>query len=146
MTTPLDYIRGLWQSLPFVRNPLGKDRSMPITNYTHPDYDTAAPKWQKVRDACGGEDAVKAQSTRYLPVPGGDSTARDPHGRERYSSYLQRAVYLNATGRTREALVGIAFANWPNVALPADMQVLKDDADGRASVSSTRLSSRCPKC
>ena len=130
MTNPLNYFRGLWQRMPFVRNFPGKDRSMPITDYAHPDYETAAPKWQKVRDACAGEDAIKAQTTRYLPFPGGDSAAREPHARERYAAYVQRAVYLNATGRTREALVGIAFANWPKVTLPTDMAVLKDDADG----------------
>lgn len=118
------YLRDLWQRMPFVRNSLGKDRNMAISDYTHPDYDAAAPLWQEVRDACAGEKAVKAQTVRYLPVPGADNS------RERYAAYLQRAVYLNATGRTREALVGIAFANWPQIKLPPSMAVLKDDADG----------------
>lgn len=94
------------------------------TDYTHPEYDNFQPLWEKVRDACAGEDTVKAAGTKYLPNP--DETSEG--SRERYERYRQRAVYLNATGRTLMGLVGIAFANWP--AITTKHKVLLTDADG----------------
>jgi len=81
-----------------------------ITEYTHPDYDRFAPLWRKVRDVCAGEDAIKACGTRYLPNPSDENDAM------RYRRYVERAVFFNATGRTLQGLIGIAFGNWPIIA------------------------------
>ena len=94
------------------------------TDYKHPDYERAAPLWEKVRDACAGEDAIKAKAEAYLPAPSEEDTG----AAKRYARYLQRAVYLNATGRTLQGLVGVAFANWPQVV--TRHKILLDDADG----------------
>lgn len=96
------------------------------TDYTHPDYDALAPKWRKVRDAVAGEDTVKAAAEAYLPRPNKFDTSTEAS--ERYRSYLQRAVYYNAVGRTLQGLVGIAFANWPQV--ETTEAYLLSDADG----------------
>src|SRR5690606_39611377 len=99
---------------------------MNITDYKHPDYIRSAPLWRKVRDACAGEDAIKAAGELYLPDPSSDRA--DPHARRRYGRYLERAVYFNATGRTLQGLVGVAFANWPRMVVPE--KYLLDDVDG----------------
>lgn len=96
-----------------------------ITDYTHPAYRDNCAKWTKVRDACAGEDAIKAKSTCYLPSP--DESRSDFYS-TRYSAYLRRAVYLNATGRTLQGLVGMAYGNWPKV--ETSYKILLDDADG----------------
>lgn len=96
------------------------------TDYTHPDYDALAPKWRRIRDAVAGEDAVKAAAEAYLPRPNKFDTS--PEAADRYDAYLQRAVYYNAVGRTLSGLVGVAFANWPEVV--TSERVLLDDADG----------------
>lgn len=67
-------------------------------------YETALPTWTKCRDAAGGSDAVKAKSVLYLPMLSGqDETDK---GKKAYTSYLTRAMYYNATGRTVEGLAG----------------------------------------
>jgi hypothetical protein len=94
----------------------------------HPDYDAAAAKWQKVEDASAGEDAVKGKAEAYLPRPNpGDKSAQNT---ERYKSYVARAVYYNATGRTLKGLVGLAFDKDPEVDLPASMEPAETDITG----------------
>jgi hypothetical protein len=95
------------------------------TDYKHPDYGRFHPLWMKVRDACNGEDAVKSKGETYLPDP---SESGASGATARYDRYLARAVYLNATGRTLQGLVGVAFANWPQVV--TKHKILLDDADG----------------
>jgi len=105
-------------------------KPMPITAYTHPEYDRFAPLWEKVSDACAGQDALKARSPLYLPDPSEGREGDRAHADARYRGYCRRAVYLNATGRTLSALVGIAYANWPRVVLPRGLNYLLEDADG----------------
>lgn len=96
------------------------------TNYTRPEYDAYLPKWTRVRDAVAGEDAVKAKTTDYLPDPD-ETNVTDPTGcNHRYKQYLRRAVYYNATGRTLSGLVGVAFANWPQIELGTHKGLLQD--------------------
>jgi hypothetical protein len=98
------------------------------TDYTHPEYKRFSPLWCKVRDACAGEDAVKAKGEKYLPSPDeGDVSATEQS--RRYSRYLDRAVYFNATGRTLQGLVGIAYSDWPAIKSRYD-KLLREDADG----------------
>lgn len=99
------------------------------TDYRHPDYERMAPLWTKVRDACAGEDAIKAKSTVYLPDPSEGMERDRDYQRARYAAYLQRATYFNATGRTLNALVGIAYANWPQFKLSPRYDYLLRDAD-----------------
>lgn len=97
------------------------------TDYTHPDYSANVAKWTKVRDVCSGEDAIKAKGQTYLPAPH-ESVDGDPLGAQRYTRYLERAVFLEATGRTLQGLVGVAFANWP--AIKTSAKALLRDVDG----------------
>jgi hypothetical protein len=99
---------------------------MPNYEFTHPDYDRNRAQWKQNRDACEGEDAVKKGG--YLPNP--TPTDTSPESVSRFTNYTERAVYTNASGRTVEGLVGIAFGDWPEHALPKTLEYLIRDADG----------------
>lgn len=100
----------------------------PDYDFVHPDYARALPQWQSTRAAVEGAPALDRHPERFLPDP----TPLDDcaEARARYKSYCTRAVYLNATGRTKAGLLGIAFGDWPEVVVPASMEYLKEDADG----------------
>lgn len=95
----------------------------------HKDYEAFLPEWLMIDDCVKGERAVKLRKQKYLPHPGvkDDSTAR---GVRRYDNYLKRAAFLNATGRTLQALMGIAFSKPVQIDLSGPMSVLELDADG----------------
>ena len=61
---------------------------------------------QLCRDLEGGQEAVRAASTEYLPQAPGES-------RSNYSDRLYRSVFFNAFGRTVEGLTGLIFRNDP---------------------------------
>jgi hypothetical protein len=94
---------------------------MPIDSH-HSEYDAAAAKWRRCRDAVEGQCAVHAAGEAYLPKLK-DQT------REDYDAYKLRASYFNATGRTLEGLVGMVFRKAPAVEAPAAMQSVIDDID-----------------
>nr|DAF54250.1 MAG TPA: portal [Siphoviridae sp. ctFRY1] len=95
----------------------------------HPLYARIAPEWKMIRDCVAGERAVKACGPLYLPFPSsGDNT--DPKAKARYKAYKQRAVFLNATARTLNALLGIAFAKPVSMNLTGKIAELIDDVDG----------------
>lgn len=96
--------------------------------YIRDEVKAMLPLWQMVNDAAAGEHAVRDAGDLYLPRP--NPTDTSPANRARYESYLQRAVYYNATGRTLAGLTGIAFRRWPEIVLPAGLDYLKTDADG----------------
>lgn len=91
---------------------------------THPEYDAALPVWRTTGDAAEGQEAIKRGGVRYLP----QFSPPDP---ERYEAYAQRAYFLGVTGRTRDALVGMAFRKPPEAeGVPDQMDYILDDADG----------------
>jgi hypothetical protein len=101
---------------------------MPVDT-TNPTYDLYKNVWIKTRDAVRGSVAVKDKKAQYLPVPDADT---NPRGIDsvRYKQYINRAVFTNYTGRTKNALVGAAFRKAPIVELPEALQYLIDDATG----------------
>lgn len=96
--------------------------------FLHPDYTKNRDQWKENRDVVSGENAVKAAKTDYLPDP----TPKDEsvEARSRYENYVKRAVFTNASGRTVEGLIGIAFGSWPTHELPKTLEYLLEDADG----------------
>jgi hypothetical protein len=90
------------------------------------------PLWQLVSDACAGEHAVKVRNELYLPRP--NPLDQSPEADARYKQYIQRAAYFNATGRTLNGLIGLAFGKWPEIELSSAIDYLQDNVDG-ASVS-----------
>jgi len=95
----------------------------------HPSYDTYAPEWALIRDCVDGERAIKARGELYLPFPG--VNPKDTHkAAKRYKNYKHRAAFLNATGRTLDALLGVAFAKPIAVAVSGALSLLENDTDG----------------
>ncbi|EAA8947780.1 DUF4055 domain-containing protein [Salmonella enterica] len=98
-------------------------------NYRHPAYNEFLPEWQLVGDCVDGERAVKKQREKYLPHPG-DEGQNNEQDRKRYSAYLKRAPFINATGRTLTGLIGIAFSKPVKIQLSGKLAVIESDADG----------------
>lgn len=93
---------------------------MPVDSLNK-QYAKAAKQWKFVRDAAEGQDAIAKKD--YLP-------GFVPEDEERYKKYIERAYYLNVTGRTCEGLLGAIFRKPPVQKLPASLEYLSDDADG----------------
>lgn len=77
-------------------------------NTTHPDYDKNVSRWNKCAIITEGEDSVKAAGTAFLPRLKGQDE-------DDYKSYKERASFYNASGRTVDALVGIALRKPPQI-------------------------------
>lgn len=114
------------------------------------EVDTMLPAYYMIRDVCNGEQAVKGkiyvvpgingfenirinpnylQTTQvYLPMP--NPTDLSQENLQRYTQYVQRAVFYNATGRTLAGLLGQVFLRAPQYQLPSQLSVLEKDADG----------------
>lgn len=101
---------------------------MPVDT-TNPDYDLYKDVWIKTRDAVRGSVAVKDKKAQYLPVPDAETNARGIDS-VRYKQYINRAVFANFTGRTKNALVGAAFRKEPIIELPDGLDYLIEDATG----------------
>lgn len=101
---------------------------MPVDT-TNPDYDLYKDVWIKTRDAVRGSVAVKDKKAQYLPVPDAETNARGIDS-VRYKQYINRAVFTNFTGRTKNALVGAAFRKEPIIELPDGLDYLIEDATG----------------
>lgn len=92
---------------------------MPVDTL-HPSYTHASPDWVKMRDVMGGTRAVKGRREIYLPRLSGQEDAA-------YNSYLCRAQFFGATGKTAEALVGFIFRRNPEVTIPDTMADIASD-------------------
>lgn len=91
-------------------------RPMPIIAERH-------VAWSRTRHASAGNFRVKRMRTTYLRQLGGQT-------RDEYEAYLERVSFLEATGRTREALSGLVFAKDAVIAVPAALPYLATDATG----------------
>jgi Domain of unknown function (DUF4055) len=88
----------------------------------------ASERWALVRDICSGGDTEAL--AKYLPELNRLDTS--PQNAERNRAYKARAVLYNATGRTRDGLLGLAFRRDPTGLdkLPSRLAYLADDCDG----------------
>lgn len=86
----------------------------------------AAPILRRCRAAVAGQDAVAALTTDILPRPAG-MTERE------YGSYIARALYMNATQRTHDSLVGMVMQKPAQAEMPNAMADLASYIDGRGS-------------
>jgi hypothetical protein len=81
-----------------------------------------------VRDCIAGQSAVKLGKEKYLPVP--DPLDASEEGKARYLSYIERATFYGATGRTLRGLVGLVFDKDPAVEAPELLAPVIADASG----------------
>ncbi|MBF0675580.1 DUF4055 domain-containing protein [Pseudomonas sp.] len=101
---------------------------MSDVTYQRPEYVASQARWRLVRDVCKGSEAVKEAKSDYLPRPNPHDQSKE--NAERYTNYLARAVFYNATGRTRDGLVGAVFRVVPTLTVPALLDYMKTDANG----------------
>lgn len=84
---------------------------MSIYTPTHPEYLLACPHWKEARDCVAGEDAVKQNSTTYLPRPPGI----DP---DNYELYVRLASFYGATSQAVLGLLGTIIRKPAEVTVP----------------------------
>ena len=90
----------------------------------HEDYIKRLPQWTRQRDAVEGEDAIKAAGQTYLRKLGGQPVQSPSvaSGNDlplvSYEDYKDRATFMNATGRTRDGLVGAIMRKEPELDWP----------------------------
>jgi len=90
------------------------------------EYEAALYAWNLVDDVCAGQERVKSKKEAYLPKP--NPTDLSEENKERYNQYLLRSVFYNATGRTKDGMIGAAYRKDPVIKAPTDYVV--DDVDG----------------
>lgn len=109
---------------------------MSNVNYKRRDLVEANKRYTIIRDCLGGEIAIKARSTTYLPMP--NSTDTSPENSARYGAYKTRAVFYNVTKRTLDGLCGQIFMRNPVIEVPEGLKVITKDANG-GGISLTQL-------
>ena len=96
----------------------------------HELYTLMLPKWIRQRDVMAGEDRVKDQREKYLPKLSGQQSITTGFKRSTavssYEPYLARASFLNASGRTRDGLVGAITRKKPDLNWPESDVALLD--------------------
>ena len=99
-------------------------------NIYHDEYKAAAPLWRKVRDCIEGEDKIKHERERYLPMLTSQRESGDIYALESYNNYLLRASFYGAASRTQAGLVGAVMRRPPTIeGVPdAQLQQLNDNA------------------
>ena len=101
---------------------------------TNPSYSRipqdAAERWEMVRRVCRGAQAVKGGG--FLPYLNAQDESDE--NKARNEAYVDRAVFYNVTGRTRDGLLGLAFRRDPDTEqLPEKLKYLLQNADGNGS-------------
>lgn len=140
----------------------------PKVNYYRAEVNSLLPVYFMIRDAIEGEFAIKgmigtqnayyaagagngglpltttniivARALRYLPQP--NATDQSAANIERYKAYVLRAVFYNATGRTLEGMAGQIFLRDPQVTLPTELEIMRDNADG-SGLTLDQTANRC---
>lgn len=125
---------------PLVRQPRGKVAPIKTKSNMSPDetkakvenpmqqtkaeYTDNVHRWRWLRTACEGSDAIKRLIPReFLPQMSGMTE-------EDYNTYLEKALWYNATGRTAEAYKGMILAVPPQYNLPPELDKYSDNIDG----------------
>ena len=90
----------------------------------HPEYDARKAQWQRMRDVLAGQDAIKKETTEYLPALNPD--VEDDSQSEDYGIYLDNAEFYNAVGLTFESFTGMLFRKTPQIGDLSEEDALKD--------------------
>lgn len=93
-------------------------------SFKRPEYIEALDRWLTVRDVCAGQHRVVDR------LPYINRHDKSEENIERNKSYRERAVFKNATGHTRNGLIGLAFHKDPTLTVPKSLEYLQDNANG----------------
>jgi hypothetical protein len=88
--------------------------------------DDVLERWKTVRDFVRGDQYTRTGG--YIPTLNSHDTT--PQNNARNKAYAERAVLYNATAKTLQGLIGVAFKKAPVAKLPKKLQFLLADADG----------------
>lgn len=119
---------------------------------THADYDKHIATWNKLDDACGGQEVIKEKREVYLPLPTLFKSPKDLDGKGRYGEYLLRAIFPGVTSRTLASHIGLAFGKTPVFNRPRTLEYLERNADGagrsiwQCAQRATRLVNKNYRC
>lgn len=117
-------------------NVAGSAQQGPNPAKQHAGYISAAPDWQLCRDLHTGERAMKKGERRKLyliPLSGHKDSI--PGGLDAYESYVERAYFFGAFGRTVEALTGLVNRIDPNIEAPSKLKPFLEDVDGQGTTA-----------
>jgi hypothetical protein len=78
-----------------------------------PEYTAVAPLWKKIADVMEGSHAVKAAGHDYIPPLSDHATRPDMA-----AAYIERAMFVDFSSRTVDALVGAIYRKEPGVKVP----------------------------
>lgn len=94
-----------------------------MNNSTNALYDQKIDQWMLI------DDVVKSKNlTRHLVRL--NSQDKSPENESRNKQYAERAIFYAVTGQTLRGMVGSIFRKWPQLAVPAELDYLKSNADG----------------
>lgn len=113
--------------VPTINSPHGKDSS-PNVSYVRPEVTSALSRWNQITDCIAGQDAIKFKKDKYLPIP--DLDVGGGASDQRYTNYINRAVFYNVTGRTLAGLVGQVFGRETVTEFPPELALLETDVAG----------------
>ena len=107
----------------------------------HPDLTAdRMAEWQLCEDAADGESAIKSRATTYLPSPSGYSTAAGmtkEGANAAYAAYKMRAQFPDVLAASIGSMIGIIHGKDSDIELPAALEYLREDADGKKSTLET---------
>jgi len=101
---------------------------------THPEYTPEiAQEWRLMRDAYRGEVAIKKRGEVYLPKPSGykHHPGGVDVGAAMYQAYMDRARFPEIVSNAIRSMVGIAHSQDWQIELPAALEPLRENSDGR---------------
>lgn len=108
-----------------ILNKVGVAPEAELAAVLHPDYKLRFSQWTRVRDCVEGQDQIKGRRDVYLP-------RKDKQSDDSYQAHLDRAVFFNATGRTRAALLSSIFRRPGVELLPRGWSTESVTRDGKS--------------
>lgn len=91
----------------------------------HSGYEKYQKVWERIRDFCDGEDAVKGRREEYLPkLPSqSESIIRGVSGKNQtlYDLFLEKATVWPGASKTIKAFTGILTRKQPEIEAPAEL-------------------------
>lgn len=93
-----------------------------------PQYKEYKDIWDQIDDCVKGSKWVKDKGETYLPKP--NAADKSQANQLRYAAYVMRALFMNATGRTLDTMVGMVSSKPAMIDLPPSLEYLNEDSDG----------------
>lgn len=98
---------------------------MPVRT-EHKIYQKRKKQWELIRDCIEGEDKIKAEGPKYLPM----ALCATRHETEmRYKGYKARARFVNYVAVTRDILHGLVFRKKITSEIPEELKPIYKDVD-----------------